>query len=51
VLLHVDLQGNAQELFKCDSAGTCFGLPSPDGKHLGIYQNRKTANIWMLENF
>ena len=51
VLLHVDLQGNAQELFKCDSAGTCFGLPSPDGKHLGIYQSRGTANIWMLENY
>jgi len=51
VLVHVDLQGNAQELFKCDSAGTCFGAPSPDGKHLGIYQSRRTANVWMLEIF
>jgi len=51
VLLHVDLQGNAQELFKCESAQTCFGIPSPDGKHLGIYQSRRTANIWMLESF
>jgi hypothetical protein len=51
VLLHVDLQGNTQELFKCESAGTCFGLPSPDGKRLGIYQSRGTANVWMLENF
>jgi hypothetical protein len=51
VLLHVDLQGNAQELFKCDSAQICFGIPSPDGKHLGIYQSKSNANIWMLENF
>jgi serine/threonine protein kinase/Tol biopolymer transport system component len=51
VLLHVDLQGNAQELFKCDSAQICFGVPSPDGKHLGIYQSRRNANIWMLESF
>jgi len=51
VLLHVDLQGNARELFKCESARTCFGVPSPDGKHLGIYQSRTTGNIWILENF
>jgi serine/threonine protein kinase len=51
VLLHVDLQGNAHELFKCESAETCFGRPSPDGHHLGIYQRRTTANIWMLKNF
>jgi serine/threonine protein kinase len=51
VLLHVDMQGNAQELFKCESAGICFGIPSPDGKHLGIYQSRRNANIWMLESF
>jgi Tol biopolymer transport system component len=51
VLLHIDLQGNTHELFKCESAETCFGRPSPDGHHLGIYQRRTTANIWMLENF
>jgi Tol biopolymer transport system component len=51
VLLHVDLQGNARELFRCESAETCFGRPSPDGHHLGVYQSRTTANIWMLENF
>jgi Tol biopolymer transport system component len=50
VLLHVDLQGNARELFKCESAQPCFGYPSPDGSHLGIYQTRTAANIWMLDN-
>jgi WD40 repeat protein len=51
VLLHVDLKGNVHELFKCESAEWCIGSPSPDGKHLGIYQNKKTSNIWTLENF
>ena len=51
VLLHVDLQGNVHELFKCESTEACGGRPSPDGKHLGIYQSRRNANIWMLENF
>ena len=50
VLLHVDLEGNVQELFKCESAATCFGVPSPDGKRLGIYQTRPSSNIWMLGN-
>jgi Tol biopolymer transport system component len=51
VLLHVDLKGTVHELFKCESAETCSGLPSPDGKHLAIYQNKRTANVWTLENF
>jgi len=51
VLLHVDLEGNAHELFRCESAEPCGGRPSPDGKHLGITQSRSTANVWMLENF
>ncbi len=51
VVLHLDLQANVQVLFKCESAWMCFGSPSPDGRHLGIYQTRDTSNIWMLENF
>jgi WD40 repeat protein len=51
VLLHLDLQANVHLLWKCESAQTCFGFPSPDGHHLGIYQFRLTSNIWMLENF
>jgi hypothetical protein len=51
MLLRVDLQSNAYVIFKCESAQTCFGRPSPDGHHLGIYQTRLTSNIWMLENY
>jgi Tol biopolymer transport system component len=49
-LIHVDLQANVQELLQCES-DQCFGIPSPDGRHLGISQSRVTSNIWMLENF
>jgi serine/threonine protein kinase len=50
VVLHLDLQANVQVLWKCESAQMCFGRPSPDSHHLGIYQTRLTSNIWMLEN-
>ena len=26
-------------------------LPSPDGRHLAIYDWKLTANMWMMENF
>jgi serine/threonine protein kinase/Tol biopolymer transport system component len=50
-VLYVDMQGGARVLWKCESGQACFGFPSPDGRHLGIYQIRLTSNIWMLENF
>ena len=50
VLLHVDLQGNVQRLLDCKAPG-CFGVPSPDGRYLGITEDRHSSNIWMLENF
>ena len=49
-ILHVDLQGNAKLLRKCDS-DRCFGFPSPDGRRLAIYDWKPSANMWMMENF
>ena len=51
VVSHLDLQSDVHVLWKCESAQSCFGAPSPDGRHLGIYQIRLTSNIWMLQNF
>jgi serine/threonine protein kinase len=48
-IFHLDLQGNAHSLWKC--ASWCIGLPSPDGRHLGIYNQNVSANMWMMENF
>jgi hypothetical protein len=48
--LHVDLQGDAKLLWRCGSE-RCFGAPSPDGRHLSIYERKVSANMWMMENF
>ena len=49
-LLHVDERGKSTRLWK--SLGPkCDGVPSPDGRHLAIYDWRRSANMWMMENF
>ncbi|MFY9844939.1 MAG: protein kinase [Terriglobales bacterium] len=49
-LLHVDQRGNTTRLWK--SLGPkCFGVPSPDGRHLAIYDWKRSSNMWMMENF
>jgi hypothetical protein len=51
VLLHVDLRGNSQVLWKEEGGlGTC-AVPSPDGRHLAISSWTLDSNIWMMENF
>ena len=49
-LLHIDLKGTTQSLYKCTGWG-CFASPSPDGRHLAILDNRHSMNMWMMENF
>jgi eukaryotic-like serine/threonine-protein kinase len=51
VLLHVDLQGNAQVLWKNHGFNTTAARPSPDGRHLAILGSTGDNNIWMMENF
>jgi len=45
----LQLDGNRKQLWKCVSRNTCFGSPSPDGRHLAIYQSNITSNMWLLE--
>ena len=49
-IYRVNLQGDAKVLWKC-KADACSGIPSPDGRHLAINDERVTANMWMMENF
>jgi Tol biopolymer transport system component len=51
VLLHLDLRGNEKVLWNCGLAAWCEGTPSPDGRHLAIYEWKRGSNIWTLENF
>jgi serine/threonine protein kinase len=48
-LLHMDLQGNTKFLWKNNDRTFC--VPSPDGRFLAINENKKIANMWMMENF
>jgi hypothetical protein len=49
-LLHVDEQGNTTRLWK--SLGhKSFGVPSQDSRHLAIYDWKRSANMWLMENF
>ena len=53
-ILHMDLQGHSKVLYKSGSrsyVGACGGVPSPDGRHLAIYDPQQSANMWMMENF
>jgi serine/threonine protein kinase len=50
-LLLVDLQGNAHVLQKNQGDAETFARPSPDGRHVAIYDYRIEGNIWTLENF
>jgi hypothetical protein len=53
-LLDLDFQGKATLLRKCAGGGLgggCEGLPSPDGRHLGIVDIDQNNNMWMMENF
>lgn len=53
VLLHVDMRGNSQVLWKKEGIpGTLqYAIPSPDGRHLAISNWTVEGNIWMMENF
>jgi Tol biopolymer transport system component len=50
-IVHLDLQGDAKVLWKSNNDNTIFGRPSPDGRHLAIYESRQSANMWTMENF
>jgi hypothetical protein len=65
VLLHSDLNGNARVLWEQDGSiapwnrpfgerdelSAPWAVPSPDGRHLAIYDWKLSANMWMMENF
>jgi eukaryotic-like serine/threonine-protein kinase len=65
-LLHLDLQGNAHLLWEQKGStspaphpwdrpfagpSASWAVPSPDGRHLAIYQWSVSSNMWMMENF
>ncbi|MGB7843986.1 MAG: hypothetical protein WBL63_00095 [Candidatus Acidiferrum sp.] len=51
VVLHVDLQGNAQVLWEVQGGTNTYSVPSPDGRHLAMQKMTVDGNMWMMENF
>jgi serine/threonine protein kinase len=49
-IIYVDLSGRTHSFWTC-RAGWCQSKPSPDGRHIAIYDVEKSTNIWMMENF
>jgi hypothetical protein len=51
-LLHVDLQGESQVLYKQPQDGRdTWGIPSHNGKHLAFLEWSEGKNVWMIDNF
>jgi eukaryotic-like serine/threonine-protein kinase len=50
-LLHLDLGGKANLIWKCSGSRPCLVNPAPDGRHVAIYEAKENANIFMMENF
>ncbi len=51
VILRVDLQGNAQVVWKNPGVNWTPVLESPDGRHLAFQSAPTEGNTWMMENF
>lgn len=63
VVLRLDLRGNARVLWELKGSTSPWNrpfaggtsapsaIPSPDGRHLAIYDWKLSANMWLIENF
>ena len=49
-LLHVALNRQTHSLWKSHGE-SCYGVPSPDGRRIAIFDSQSTTNMWMMENF
>jgi Tol biopolymer transport system component/DNA-binding winged helix-turn-helix (wHTH) protein len=50
-LLNVDLRGRAKPVLEEPEKGLGWAIPSPDGRHLAIWEASGNSNAWLLEGF
>jgi serine/threonine protein kinase/Tol biopolymer transport system component len=50
-LLHIDLNGSVQPVWRQPQPAETWGIPSPDGRHLAMIAESADANVWMIDNF
>ncbi len=51
VLLHVNLDGEANSIWQQPQLSNTWGVPSPDGRHLAMLGMSWDANVWIIDNF
>jgi Tol biopolymer transport system component len=50
-LLNVDLHGRARPVLTESERDLGWAIPSPDGRHLAIWEASGNSNAWLLEGF
>jgi Tol biopolymer transport system component/DNA-binding winged helix-turn-helix (wHTH) protein len=50
-LLNVDLNGNSRAVLQESEKELGWAIPSPDGRHIAIWEASSSSNAWLLENF
>ena len=49
-LVYLGLEGKSHSLRR-SHGWLCYGIPSPDGRHIATCESEQSTNIWMMENF
>jgi len=50
-VLHLDMHRKPNVIWKCTGPNFCLPNPSPDGRHIAIFETKRNANVFMMENF
>ncbi len=50
-LLNVDLHGKVKPVLQESEKELGWAIPSPDGRHVAIWEASSSSNAWLLENF
>ncbi len=50
-LLNVDLHGKAKPVLEESEMELGWAIPSPDGRHVAIWEASSSSNAWLLEDF
>jgi eukaryotic-like serine/threonine-protein kinase len=49
-LVYLGLEGKSHSLWR-SHGWLCYGIPSPNGRHIATCESEQSTNIWMMENF
>jgi hypothetical protein len=50
-LLRIGLNGEVQPAWRRVQSSKVWGIPSPDGRHIAVFDSSSDANAWMIESF